>query len=96
MKRSIYWKRLLGLLLAAALFTTQTGFTFVVSFAVEEVGRQLPSFASSELTVVEPVESAQSTETPAEEPETPPDGGAENPTDGRAGNAGRKLGSGSC
>jgi len=71
MKRSIYWKRLLGLLLAAALFTTQTGFTFVVSFAVEEVGRQLPSFASSELTVVEPVESAQSTETPAEEPETP-------------------------
>lgn len=74
MKRSTNWKRLLGVLLAAALFTTQTGVPIAVSFAVEEVGNLLPSTPPVETTAVEPTEPVRPTETPAAESEKP-DGG---------------------
>lgn len=71
MKRSTYWKRLLGFLLAAALFTTQTGVTFAVSFAIEEVGRQLTPAPPTETAVVEPTEPARPAGTPVAGSEKP-------------------------
>lgn len=72
MKRSIQWKRPLGMLLAAALFTTQSGIPIAVSFAIDEVGQQLSAESPPTPTpIVEATETTPPTPTPAVESGSP-------------------------